>query len=184
MAVTHAAPDISRRHRVRRVAKWAALCAALVTLWAWGLSTKWAVDWAGEGRVLRLGLGVISYIWFAGDATAIETYRRSRPARGWNLYAAPRDYNVPFRLGLVWPEYYWFPVNGSFGSFTSHRIRVPCWLPLIGLALVSSTLFYLDRKRPPPGHCQSCGYDLTGNISGRCPECGNAVETEISEESS
>lgn len=22
------------------------------------------------------------------------------------------------------------------------------------------------------GHCQKCGYDLTGNVSGLCPECG------------
>ena len=27
----------------------------------------------------------------------------------------------------------------------------------------------------PPGHCQDCGYDLTGNVSGRCPECGKAI---------
>lgn len=26
--------------------------------------------------------------------------------------------------------------------------------------------------RIPPGHCQKCGYNLTGNISGVCPECG------------
>lgn len=30
------------------------------------------------------------------------------------------------------------------------------------------------RRRIPPGRC-ACGYDLTGNVSGRCPECGRAV---------
>jgi Mn2+/Fe2+ NRAMP family transporter len=24
-------------------------------------------------------------------------------------------------------------------------------------------------------HCESCGYDLTGNESGRCPECGTEL---------
>ena len=24
----------------------------------------------------------------------------------------------------------------------------------------------------PPGCCRKCGYDLTGNVTGRCPECG------------
>lgn len=29
-------------------------------------------------------------------------------------------------------------------------------------------------KRPPipSGHCRRCGYELTGNLSGTCPECG------------
>ncbi len=31
------------------------------------------------------------------------------------------------------------------------------------------------RRRIPPGHCQQCGYDLTGNESGVCPECGRPV---------
>jgi uncharacterized paraquat-inducible protein A len=26
------------------------------------------------------------------------------------------------------------------------------------------------------GHCPSCDYDLTGNTSGVCPECGSAAE--------
>jgi hypothetical protein len=43
-------------------------------------------------------------------------------------------------------------------------------------ALVAKT----RRDRPgvgkcPSGHCLTCGYDLTGNVSGRCPECGAAV---------
>jgi hypothetical protein len=28
-----------------------------------------------------------------------------------------------------------------------------------------------------PQHCRECGYDLTGNVSGRCPECGTPTET-------
>jgi hypothetical protein len=30
-------------------------------------------------------------------------------------------------------------------------------------------------RRHPPGHCKKCGYDLTGNESGRCPECGQPL---------
>lgn len=26
-----------------------------------------------------------------------------------------------------------------------------------------------------PGHCKTCGYNLTGNVSGRCSECGTAI---------
>ena len=47
-------------------------------------------------------------------------------------------------------------------------LQVPVWLAL-GL-----TLLLLDRflgRRPGPGQCR-CGYDMTGNESGVCPECG------------
>jgi tetratricopeptide (TPR) repeat protein len=33
---------------------------------------------------------------------------------------------------------------------------------------------------PPPGHCIQCGYSLTGNVSGRCPECGTPVHAYLS----
>lgn len=31
---------------------------------------------------------------------------------------------------------------------------------------------FLREERFPSGRCQRCGYDLSGNVSGRCPECG------------
>jgi len=31
------------------------------------------------------------------------------------------------------------------------------------------------RRRRPPGSCGKCAYDLTGNTSGVCPECGSSV---------
>lgn len=33
------------------------------------------------------------------------------------------------------------------------------------------------QRRPPRGPgCKRCGYDLTGNVSGVCPECGTIRE--------
>ncbi len=37
-----------------------------------------------------------------------------------------------------------------------------------------------SRARPQSGHCR-CGYDLTGNITGRCPECGAAVPSRLAD---
>ncbi len=53
---------------------------------------------------------------------------------------------------------------------------MPLWLPLRVIAIPTAWLFHRDRKRIQPGHCQMCGYDLTGNVSGVCPECGTKVE--------
>lgn len=33
-----------------------------------------------------------------------------------------------------------------------------------------------NNRRFQPGHCQNCSYDLTGNVSGICPECGTEVK--------
>lgn len=32
------------------------------------------------------------------------------------------------------------------------------------------------------GRCVSCGYDLTGNTSGQCPECGGSIDQKSSDE--
>lgn len=48
------------------------------------------------------------------------------------------------------------------------------WLPAIALPLTVA-LFAVDRRHARPGHCR-CGYDLTGNMSGRCPECGTETQ--------
>ncbi len=55
-------------------------------------------------------------------------------------------------------------------------IVMPGWLPVVA-GLVPVTLFWWRDRRIPPGHCQRCGYDLTGNVSGRCPECGEPVSS-------
>ncbi len=39
----------------------------------------------------------------------------------------------------------------------------------------SPFIFRKDIDRLQPGKCRKCAYDLTGNTSGRCPECGTAI---------
>lgn len=45
-------------------------------------------------------------------------------------------------------------------------------------ALVAGFTAIILRRRAryvPPGHCPQCRYDLTGNLSGKCPECGTPI---------
>ena len=42
-------------------------------------------------------------------------------------------------------------------------------------AALIAILWWQEARRIPPGHCRQCRYDLTGNVSGRCPECGTPV---------
>jgi predicted amidophosphoribosyltransferase len=50
---------------------------------------------------------------------------------------------------------------------------VPHWLPL-SVALMPAAFLWSRRRLRKPGSCPNCGYDLTGNASGRCSECGEA----------
>lgn len=59
-------------------------------------------------------------------------------------------------------------------THTVHLVSVPIWTLLAIAAIPTAALWW--RNRPfPNGRCQRCGYDLTGNVSGRCPECGEAI---------
>ena len=49
---------------------------------------------------------------------------------------------------------------------------LPLWIPIV-LCLVVAALAHRRARKPAPGACRKCGYDLTGNVTGVCPECGN-----------
>ncbi len=50
----------------------------------------------------------------------------------------------------------------------------PAYGPFLAFALAWQSRIW-KRRVKPPGHCRRCDYDLTGNESGRCPECGEAT---------
>lgn len=75
--------------------------------------------------------------------------------------------------GWVWsnrgaPKTRWIPQLEGAGRI----LVIPLWIP--GTIAIGA-LIHLQRRerlRRRLGWCPSCDYDLTGNISGTCPECG------------
>lgn len=69
------------------------------------------------------------------------------------------------------------------GGWRYWHVRIPLAI-VIPIAFVLTYAFWMDAvyrrfvwlcRRLPEGYCQSCAYDLRGNQSGICPECGLAV---------
>jgi len=61
------------------------------------------------------------------------------------------------------------------GAALSDQLIGICFI-VIGALWILGQVRNLFRKRVfPPGHCDWCGYDLTGNTSGTCPECGKPL---------
>ena len=46
----------------------------------------------------------------------------------------------------------------------------------VGAIIVDRPKTSITEQRLREGLCLKCGYDLTGNESGVCPECGTAID--------
>lgn len=90
-------------------------------------------------------------------------------ARTWDAGLEIHSAELPSPL---WPRYSTPPT--TLGSTVV--LSIPLW-PLVVITLAICLVFAWVRPRPRDArHCVSCGYDLTGNVSGRCPECGTRLD--------
>ena len=104
------------------------------------------------GRLVTVNFGSV-YV-FAGSIA---------PGAGWSVWStgpASQDFHL---WAAKW-------------RITGVTVRAfPTWMFLL-VALIPTVLAWRRMRRPLPGHCRKCGYDLTGNVTGKCSECGAETE--------
>ena len=114
------------------------------------------------------GLGISMTCGEVGVAcgAVIIVWPSMSPPRGqWEIDVEPTD---PWNKWELTPT-----LLPGWESIFGHRLLLlPLWPFVLLSALVAGWLWRRDRPRPGPGHCQRCGYNLRGNVSGVCPECG------------
>jgi hypothetical protein len=152
-----------------RILKWlgTAACVLLVTAY---VATAWR--WYAAVRIDRGD--VILTLNLVGGATEAMLITSSAAAP-----ATLRTQLEMERLGSV--RFIWYPryaaggIEGGPPGTYVRRLIVPLWLLFALLAIPTLLLWRCDRRRIPLHCCHKCGYDLTGNVTGRCPECGTPV---------
>jgi hypothetical protein len=65
---------------------------------------------------------------------------------------------------------------------SSLYLLIPFWLLFLGAAVPTLFAFFYDRRSRAKIPCPPCGYDLTSNVTGICPECGTPIPEEVRKE--
>ena len=110
-------------------------------------------QWQPDRSIVRLSVVLLCVIAgsFVGTLTGI-----------WLAFACLGDVETPVD---------WFVVAVVACAFGSVGCRLPCVLDELFERWVTA---YRARRRG--FRCDQCDYNLTGNVSGVCPECGTPIE--------
>lgn len=136
------------------------------------VSTLWAVAWFGSP-------GAVSWSRSMSGSDSLIVNMTPRTISVQRGYAAVRRCGVgrqfirstlgPIRLYRT-PNLWWITVpNWAFFAM---------WTPLPLVVAITDRMFR-KRSRQKRGLCLTCGYDLTANMSGACPECGTACTVAV-----
>jgi hypothetical protein len=163
------------------------LCAAVVVLWvrsfwAWEFG-EWISRSSGDGQsvetawVLGVARGVVTVsrqteLWLVQNPPWLNA---SQPGWTWHtrrLYGRERT-TLWERLGF---SYEHMTSSGHpLPVLDEYTLSFPFLLPVAALAaLPVARCVRRLRRRPPPGLCSKCGYDLRATPD-KCPECGAAA---------
>ena len=148
---------------------------ALLAAFAWLSKADWGRSrvWMPDNRVqsclfVRNGqLGVAHGVFAGHRIPGIDIMILSGSWGGFE-WEERRGYIGPEALIPNAPVYY-----------VGRRAKVPLWFVILACSAYPAIAFIrgpLRRwRRRKRGLCVKCGYDLTGNVSGACPECAHPV---------
>jgi hypothetical protein len=160
------------------------LCLATAVLWVRSYSICDLFLWHGYNRSAFMETG--------GGQFRVE-YTRMVGDDSWRSHGGGFEHRTDkadgrLQDGMRMPGEWQYLKGYDFWLVTGERwwdyhyaIFAPAWFFTGALILLPAIRFQrLPRKRPPAvGLCPTCRYNLTGNTSGVCPECGTPVAKKV-----
>lgn len=69
-------------------------------------------------------------------------------------------------------------------NYRSAYLSIPLWMPYLMLVSIPASRWAKSHHRrifwTKPNECRKCNYNLTGNVTGICPECGTTISMSLS----
>ena len=154
---------MARLSRKLRVCKWVGTvgCALIAAAYIWSASSWLAYGWTA---------GTTGHsVWLTYGHLQLERVDEKRWSTvGWHHGANNEPFWLLSSVALV--------PGIKFLSSSEFIARLPLWLPFVLLLIPTIQLWRRARRKPRPGFCRVCDYDLTGNTTARCPECGTSCQ--------
>ena len=144
-------------------------------------------------RKLLLAIGyyltaMLGSLWIA---TSFIVTGVNFPKQSWSIMV--QHCTMRLSWGNKADPIYWFHLTTPSGLFQSvfdeimidnplktntgyvRSVSIPLGRPFIAALAATCLLYWIQRKKKPTSVCRVCEYELLGNISGICPECGTPV---------
>jgi hypothetical protein len=121
----------------------------------------WAVE---SARIVLMFAGIVA--WSAGLTLMIVVGGIRRQMASFCLASA---IICLFSAALAWNFHWETATQRELWWFRAGEI----------MAIIALVLRLLPGRRVDAGQCRKCHYDLTGNVSGICPECGTPTPRHI-----
>jgi len=154
---------------------------------------------------LLLFLATVVFICGAIVATPFtrKDYKFYSPFHEYTIHVTPQEFKLEilggtrFSGGFGTPGKHWssdwvgtihkLPLGFRYGKSPSDDpaaafyfgVAIPVWCLVVLFSLLPCLWLWRWYFFPIrlPGRCRRCGYNLTGNTSGMCPECGSAIKS-------
>lgn len=148
------------------------LFAIVVGLWIASFSRCYDIEWSEGSLASSRGILFYEFSFLSG----------SKPQAGLRFHSLDAFYVPP---GYQGPNYLYYHFAGiAFVRGGRHILlfAVPFWAIVLLSGSVSLALKLLSARHrfTKDRSCDSCGYNLTGNASGVCPECGTKIPQKFS----
>jgi hypothetical protein len=157
------------------------VCVTMAVLWvrSYYISELFAWNWRQKSVFAETGGGQFRFE-FTYVADPALSYQ---PPLGFQYHFDKVD--GPLEEGMRMPGSeqhfrglgFWI-VSGERWGDMHYAIFMPAWFASVIstlLPMATLTRFVCGRKIPNVSVCLTCGYNLTGNVSGVCSECGTVV---------